>query len=121
MGNTLTEHLASKMEAVKKEQRQVLREMKAVSKMADRNHDRVAAAIEKLQEPKTEKDVERHEALMHAKQGLLAASEFGKQTARMLEGEPQPVNKHSVRDNGGKFTMKGSYGHFLGQFLKRKK
>lgn len=123
MENTLTNSIASNMALAKKAQNSTLQAMRKISKTAISKHDRVAEQIRATNE-RLDKDPDNPDlrlqlkALLHTKEALLAAHQYGEGLNEQLRG-PRPKTpppSHDIRDDRGKFAQKGSQGHFLGAF-----
>ena len=125
---TVTGKLAKKMAACKQAEAGILKDLAVAGKLAVRKHDEAAQQIRALDEqiladPGNEELVTKREEYDRLREGLYAASEYGKALHEQATGEPRPepaeVERHEVKDHNGLFTKKGSFGHRLAQMLGR--
>jgi len=125
---TITGRLAKHMAACKQEQTDTLKDLAVAGKLATRKHDEAAAMVRELDtqieaDPDNEGLITRRGEYDRLREGLYAASEYGKALHEQATGEPRPepteVDRHSAKDHNGLFAKVGSLGHRLAQMLSR--
>lgn len=98
---TITAQIAKRMAAAQQEKAGHLKELSTISNQARKRHDQVAAGKGKVSE-------EGRSAVLD---GLLATADFCDATIASQRSQPKERAHHGTRDNGGKFSKPGSFGH----------
>lgn len=124
---TVTGQIAKHMAGCKRAQEDTLRDLVLAGKLAVRKHDEAAAAVRDLDaqleaDPGNEELITRCNEYDRLREGLYAASEYGKAIHEQLTGEPRAepkeVERHDAKDHNGLFTKIGSLGHRLAQMIR---
>lgn len=112
---TMTEKIARRLAAIKKDQNATLREMAEISRKAERKHDTIVDRLSSLPE-----DHPARPALEETRDGLRSAADFCRGTILQQTGqEPRPQEYHDSRDEGGKFTRTDSPGYQMRRMMGR--
>jgi hypothetical protein len=106
---TATEKLHEGMNAAQTGMDDAIARLKKLAHKLESRHDQVIEQIRRT--PPGSDEAQRLEEL---RAGLAATANYCRATIEAHTGEPMPESKlHDARDQGGKFTPKGSIGHIF--------